>query len=113
MLELIADGAAELILPEPVPAELRRFLSGKLAVADESIDEIFELLGELAPELAKVPRRVEAVSGDRSDDRSLAAAIAAGAEIMISGDSKHLLPLGRHRSMGILKPQDFLAEITG
>lgn len=113
VLEVIADGAAELILPEPVPAELRRVLGEKLGVSDESIEEIIELLGELAPELAKVPRRVEGVSGDRSDDRILGAAITAGAEILISGDTKHLLPLGRHRSMRILKPQEFLAEIAG
>jgi predicted nucleic acid-binding protein len=53
------------------------------------------------------------VSGDRSDDRILAAAIAASAEILISGDTKHLLPLGRYRSVQILRAQDFLAEIAG
>ena len=112
VLEVIADGVAELIMPDPVPAELRRVLSDKLAVGDESIEEIFELLGELAPEPAEVPGRVEAVSGDRSDDRILAAAVAAGAEILISGDTKHLLPLGRHRSMRIVRPQEFLAEVA-
>jgi predicted nucleic acid-binding protein len=112
-LEAIADGAAELVMPEPVLVELRRVLSEKLAVGDESIEEIFELLAELAPEPAPVPGDVEAVSGDPSDDRILSAAIAAGAEILISGDTKHLLPLGRHRSLRILRPQQLLAELAG
>jgi predicted nucleic acid-binding protein len=113
VLEVIADGVAELVLPEPVPAELRRVLSERLALDDASIEAIIDLLEELAPEPAKVPDRVEAVSGDPDDDRILAAAVAAGAEILISGDSKHLLPLGQHRGMRIIRPQAFLAEIAG
>ena len=59
-----------------------------------------------------MPDQVDAVSGDPDDDRILAPAAAAGAEILISGDSRHLLPLGRHQVMRIMKPQAFLAEIA-
>jgi uncharacterized protein len=113
VLEVIADGVAGLVLPEPVLPELRRVLSEKLALDDASIEAIIELLEELAPEPASVPDQIEAVSGDPDDDRILAAAVAAGAEILITGDSKHLLPLGHHKAMRIIRPQDFLAEIAG
>jgi uncharacterized protein len=113
MLEVIADGAAELVLPEPVRAELRRVLSDKLGLADAAVEAIFGLLDELAPEAAMAPGHVEAVSGDPDDDRILAAAIAADAELLISGDTKHLLPLERHHSMRIVRPQEFLADIPG
>lgn len=113
MLEAIADGAAELVLPEPVREELRRILSVKLALGDASIQAILGLLGELTREAAEVPDLVEAVTGDPDDDRILAAAITAGAEVLITGDNKHLVPLGQHQSMRILRPQAFLAEITG
>ena len=112
VLEVIADGALELVLPEPVGAELPRVLSQKLAVGDPSIKAIMGLLDELAPDAAKVPERVEAVSGGPGDERTLAAASAAGAKILVSGDSKHLLPLGKHRAMRIMRPQAFLAEIA-
>jgi predicted nucleic acid-binding protein len=113
VLEAIADGPAELVLPEPVPVELRRVLTAKLALDDASVEAIIGLLEELAPEPARVPDQVEAVSGDPDDDRILAAAVAADAEILISGDSKHLLPLGQRRAMRIIRPQAFLAEIIG
>lgn len=113
VLETIADGAVELVLAEPVRAQLHRILSAKLALDDASIEAIFGLLDELAPEPPTVPGRVEAVSGDPDDDRILAAAIAAGAKILISGDRKHLLPLGQHRSIRIIRPQEFLAEKAG
>ena len=112
-LEVIADGSVELVLPEPVRAELRRVLNEKLAVGDAAIEAISDLLDELAPETAAVPDRVEKVSGDPDDDRILAAAAVAGAEILISGDTKHLLPLGQHGGMRIMRPQAFLAEIAG
>lgn len=57
--------------------------------------------------------RVEEVSGDPDDDRILAASTTAGAEIPVSGDSKHLLPLGQYHGMRIIRPQAFLAEIAG
>jgi predicted nucleic acid-binding protein len=113
VLEAIADGAAQLVLPEPVAAELRRVLAEKLALDDASIRAIVELLEQLAPAPARVPDRVEAVCGDPDDNRILGAAVAAGAEILISGDSKHLLPLGQHRAMRIIRPQGFLAETAG
>jgi len=113
VLEVIADGAAELVLPEPVRAELRRVLQEKFALGDASVEAIVGLLDELAPEAAKVPERVEEVSGDPDDDRILAASTAAGAEILVSGDSQHLLPLGQHHGMRIIRPKAFLAEIAG
>lgn len=110
-LEVIASGA-DLVLPEPVAVELWRVLGRKLALDDSSIDAILALLKELAVEVAKVPDQVEAISGDPDDDRILAAAISGGAETLISGDTRHLLPLGQHRSTRVVKPQAFVAEIA-
>ncbi len=111
-LEVIASGASDLVLPEPVAVELRRVLGRKLALDDSSIDAILALLKELAVEVARVPDQVEAISGDPDDDRILAAAISGGAEILISGDTRHVLPLGQHRSTRVVKPQAFVAEIA-
>jgi len=53
------------------------------------------------------------VSGDPDDDRILPSAASAGADILISGDRKHLLPLGQYRAVRIITPQAFLAELAG
>ncbi len=112
VLEVVADGVGELVLPEPVVTELERVLKEKLGVDDALITQITALVHELAVEVVTVPDRVEAVSGDPDDDRIVAAAVAAGAEILVSGDRKHLLPLGQYRGMRIIRPQQFLAELT-
>jgi predicted nucleic acid-binding protein len=111
VLEVIAGGAAELVLPAPVRTELQRVLREKLAIGDDGVEAIVALLDELAMEVAEVPERVEPLSGDPDDDRILAAAAAAGAQVLVSGDSRHLLPLGRHEATRIIRPQAFLAEI--
>jgi predicted nucleic acid-binding protein len=113
VLEVVADGAAELVLPEPVLTELRRVLKAKLGIEGASIAAITRLLEELAVEIATVPDQGEAICGDPDDDRILAAANAAGAEILVSGDRRHLLPLDAYRSMRIIRPQAFLAELAG
>jgi len=113
VLDVIRTGAAELVLPAPVPVEPRRVLREKLGVDAGSIEVLLALLEELAAEVAGVPERVEAVTGDPDDDRILAAAVAADADVLVSGDTRHLLPLREHLGTRILRPQDFLAELAG
>src|SRR5207302_306942 len=38
-------------------------------------------------------------------------AAAAGADVLATGDRKHLLPVGEHRSVRLLTPQAVLAEL--
>ena len=112
MLELISEGAGELVLAEQVALEFRRVLVEKLEMPIAEVEALQQLLDELGPELSKATGEVDAVSGDPADDRILAAAVEAGAEILVSGDTKHLLPLAEHRGMRIIRPQEFLAEIN-
>jgi uncharacterized protein len=51
------------------------------------------------------------VSGDPDDDLILAAALDAGADVLVSGDRRHLLPLGEHEGMRIVTSQALLAEL--
>lgn len=56
-----------------------------------------------------VPR---VVAGDPDDDHVLAAAVAARAAWIVTGDRKHLLPLGVHRGIEILAPADAWLRIS-
>ena len=63
---------------------------------------------ELAPAPAASP---EAVTGDPDDDLILACAIEVGVEAVVSGDRRHLLPVGEHRGVRVITPQALLAEL--
>lgn len=65
----------------------------------------------LAVELPAAPRHAPAVTGDPADDRILAAAVASSADVLVSGDRRHLLPLGTQQGVRILTPQALLAEL--
>lgn len=92
--------------------ELERILTEKLGFDPERWREVETLLTDLAVDSTPAPEgSVEAMTGDPDDDLILACAVAAGVQILVSGDRKHLLPLGEHRGVRILTPQALLAEL--
>jgi predicted nucleic acid-binding protein len=110
LLEAVRDRRAELIVPAIVLEEFVRVLVEKLGYERAAADELVALVLELG-EVVAVPREVPARSGDAADDEIIAAALQGGADILASGDTKHLLPLRRVETMRILRPQSALAEI--
>ncbi len=56
--------------------------------------------------------RVKAIQADPEDNRVLEAALAAGAEFVVSGD-KHLLKLVEWKGIQVVSPTQFIERITG
>lgn len=112
VLRSVARGRAELISLEVVRHELVRVLATKLRFDDEPLRGTLAYLGALAvdhqPRIGDAP----AVTGHRPDDKVLADAVAAGVDVLVTGDRKHLVPLREHRGVRILTPQAFLAELA-
>jgi putative PIN family toxin of toxin-antitoxin system len=113
LLEAVSDRRVSLILLEPAQVELRRVLLVKIHLAEPAADALLALVEELAHAVVGVPPDVAQRSGDPADDRIIAAAVAGGAEVLVSADTKHVLPLRRVGAMRILRPQDLLAELAG
>lgn len=102
------------MLPRPVLVELERILTGKLGFEPRRWEGVRQLLVDLAAEMVAAPADPpEALSGDPDDDLILACAVAARVEVLVSGDRRHLLPLGEHRGVRIITPQALLAELRG
>lgn len=65
-------------------------------------------VGELVSQYASLVSLVIPVSvprlviGDADDDHVIAAAVAARAGLIVTGDRKHLLPIGSHQDIGIV-----------
>lgn len=64
------------------------------------------LVSLVAP--ASVPR---IVANDADDDHVIAAAVAAHAELIVTGDRKHLLPIGSHQGIAIVTAREVLDRI--
>lgn len=56
-----------------------------------------------------VPR---VVAGDVDDDQVIAAAVAARADLIVSGDRRHLLPIGSHRGIAIVEAAEALRRLA-
>ncbi len=58
------------------------------------------------------PESVAVIEDDPTDNRILECALAADAEFVVTGDKKHLLPLGSFRGVSIVGLADFLASFS-
>ena len=74
--------------------------------ADALVPQYAALVSLVVP--ASVPR---VVAGDADDDHVIAAAVAARAELIVTGDRRHLLPIGRHRGIAIVTARDVVDRV--
>jgi uncharacterized protein len=65
------------------------------------------LVGLVAP--SSVPR---VVVNDADDDHVIDAAVAARAELIVTGDRKHMLPIGSHRGIAIVTAREAVERIA-
>jgi putative PIN family toxin of toxin-antitoxin system len=99
LLEELAD-----VLTRP-SATKRLALIGRSA--REVLADYVEAIELVEP--ASVPR---VVLGDVDDDQVIAASVAARADLIVSGDRKHLLPLGSHQGIDIVDAAEAVRRIS-
>jgi predicted nucleic acid-binding protein len=61
--------------------------------------------------VVSAPALPEQICADPDDDKFLACAIASAMPLIVSGD-RHLLEVNGYRGIRILRPRDFLDELT-
>jgi predicted nucleic acid-binding protein len=52
---------------------------------------------------------VSKVSADPDDDKVFACAVEAGADYIVSGDERHVLPVGTFQGIPVVSPREFLS----
>lgn len=113
VIEAAIAGRIELVLADPILDELNRILTTKLGFEADRVHDVTTLLCELASTRVATPTTApEAITGDPDDDIILACSLDAGVQILVSGDRKHLLPIGEYRDVRIITPQALLAELA-
>ncbi len=99
-----------LIIGAPVLVEMRRILETKLRMPAPARDEVLQVLGRFVQvPAAKAP--VALGIHDPDDEWVVACAIAASADVFVTGD-KALLGLRRFDRLPIVSPRDFWTRLT-
>ena len=106
VLELAEAGQCELFHSEPIQTEVRRVLAEKFEWPRAMLQQVLPVLWSMGTLV--VPRTtLNVVPADPDDNRILECAVAAHAQVVVSGD-RHLLDLQNYKSIPIVTPRQFL-----
>src|ERR1019366_2972237 len=107
-LEMARAGTVEGVTCRALLEELAEKLEIKLSFASE---QVVETLADLMTILrvVSIPGVLKAVVADPDDDKVLECAEVAGASHVVTGDRRHLLPMGSFKGIPIVTAADFLA----
>ena len=100
-----------MVLSDLILTEVLRTLLYKLSWSRSGAIEALEELKDAAV-IVDPPPSASAVPGDHVDNRILDCAAFGRADYLVTGDRKHLLPLGEHEGVKILRAPDFLAILN-
>lgn len=110
ILQLANEGAFKIFISPFILEEISNVLIKKFLWSNERVEEAIILIKEITS-LVQPTIRLSLIKEKDSDNRILECAIAAKAHFLISGDTKHILPLKKINEIIILKPADFLSII--
>ncbi len=107
-----AQGPGEAVVSPALLAEYHETIEElRLEYPDRQPVQWPDALGHSAP-LVFPADRAAGATPDPEDEMVLECAIAAEADFIVSGDTKHLLPLGEFRGIRIVTPAAFLRSVA-
>ena len=110
VLELALRGRFELCLSPFILEEVAGVLGRKFGWDEELASQALRALGDAAT--VTEPRRLpEMIGSGHPDNRVLECAVEASADYLVTGDRRHLLPLGEHQGTRILNAPRFLRAL--
>ncbi len=105
-------GAAELHTSAFMLGEVDRILREKFGWEDDRVGRAVAQIRRISAGVHEPAEPVDVIEEDPTDNRILECALAAEAEFLVTGDKKHLLPLGTLRGVSIIGLRDFVTVLT-
>ena len=111
VLELALRGRFELFLSLSILDEVAGVLVRKFGWEQERTARAISVLRNAAI-VIEPPRLAEVIEGGHPDNRILECAVAAAADYLVTGDRRHLLPIGEHQGTRIVNAPSFLSVLA-
>ena len=110
-LELARSGAIQGVSCREILEELAGKLQSKLGFTPEETAEIVtDILQSMI--LVTISGTLKAVPTDPKDDMIIECAVVAEADYIVSGDRRHLLPIGTYQGIRLVSPDELLTQIA-
>ena len=103
-------GDIQLLSTLPILKELEKVLIGKFKLSAGFIKDTLDLVEEVA-EIVETTSRIKVILHPDEDNRVLECAIDGRADFIVTGDTKHILPLKEFEGIRILSPSQFMKHL--
>ena len=103
-------GEIQLLTSLTLLKELEKVLKEKFKLSIPLVREIVEEVREVA-EIVEVFSHTKAISYPDEDNRVLECAVDGKADFIVTGDTRHILPLKEYSGIRILSPSEFLKHL--
>ena len=110
VLDLALRGRFELCLSPFILEEVTGVLASKFAWDEDRVTGALRTLGNAAT-VIDPPRLPEVIEGGHADNRVLECVAEASADYLVTGDRRHLLPIGEYRGAMVLNAPSFLSSL--
>jgi putative PIN family toxin of toxin-antitoxin system len=109
-LGLAREGKIKLITSKSILLELIEKLQTKIGMSQVGIKRTIISI-KLISDIVDTQETVSIIKKDESDNRILEVAKASGADYIITGDKKHILPLKKYGKTHILTAAEFIKTV--
>lgn len=107
LLNIARRGRFRLVLSRFILDEISAVLKRKFGWEEKATDTAIRKLSSIA-DILETDIRINIIKSDDSDNRILECGVSGGADIIVSGDTKHILPIKNYKGMKIIGPIEFL-----
>lgn len=103
-------GDIQILSSRPILKELEKVLNGKFKLSAGFVRDILDLVEDVA-EIVEITSRMKVILHPDEDNRILECAVDGKAEFIVTGDTKHILPLKEYKGIKILSPSEFIKHL--
>ena len=108
----VRRGVVELHASSFILGEVGRILADKFGWERDRAERAVAQIRRVAGRIHEPAESIRVIEDDLTDNRIFECALAAEAQLIVTGDKKHLLPLGSFREVSIVALEDFIASFA-